>query len=65
MKERDVKPDALTYQYLIRACEEEGLEKQAVAIFEDMLALGLPPDREIFHSLFKVSSQRRLNQGVH
>ena len=55
MKAQGVKPDILTYNCLIRACERETLAKHAVAIFEDMLAVGLRPERETFHLLFKVS----------
>ena len=54
MKVQGVKPDILTYNCLIRACGSDGLAKQATAIFEDMLAVGLQPERETFHSLFKV-----------
>lgn len=64
MKTQGVKPDVLTYNYLIRACGKEGLVKHAVAIFEDMLAARLQPERETFHSLFKVSLLVRIDLGV-
>ncbi|KAF9648574.1 hypothetical protein BDM02DRAFT_3115184 [Thelephora ganbajun] len=57
MKAQGIKPDVLTYNCLIRACGREALAKQAAAIFEDMLAVGLQPERETFHSLFKAHSQ--------
>jgi pentatricopeptide repeat protein len=55
MKTQGVKPDILTYHCLIRAAGARGLAHQAAAIFEDMLAFGLQPERETFHLLFKVS----------
>lgn len=54
MKAQGVKPDILTYDCLIRACVKDGLAKEAMAIFEDMLATGLRPERETFHLLFEV-----------
>jgi pentatricopeptide repeat protein len=64
MKAQDVKPDVLTYHCLIRACGKDGLTKHAAAIFEDMLAAGLQPERETFHLLFKVSLLARIDLGV-
>ena len=63
MKTRDVKPDILTYHSLIRAAGARGLANQAVAIFEDMLAFGLQPERETFHLLFKVSFLAQIGPG--
>jgi hypothetical protein len=37
---------------------------QANAIFEDMLAVGLQPERETFHLLLKVCSLLRINPRV-
>ena len=56
MKEQGIKPDILTYNCLIRACGKDVLPMQAAAIFEDMLAVDLRPERETFHLLFKVRS---------
>ena len=64
MKAQGVKPNLLTYNCLIRACEEEALARHAIAIYEDMLAAGLQPDRDTFHALFKVSLPARTNSGV-
>ena len=63
MKAQGVKPDILTYNCLIRACGREELARHATAIFEDMLAAGLQPERETFHLLFKVSFQARNDPG--
>jgi pentatricopeptide repeat protein len=54
MKVQGVKPDILTFNCLIRACERDALSRHATAIFEDMLAVGLQPERETYHLLFKV-----------
>ena len=64
MKAQGVKPDTLTYHCLLRACGSLGLAKHAIAIFEDMLAAGLLPERETFHLLFKVSFPARINLEV-
>jgi len=64
MKTQGVKPNVLTYNYLIRACEKDALSRHASAIYEDMLSMGLQPERETFHSLFKVSLLARINSGV-
>lgn len=64
MKAQDVKPDVLTYNCLIRACGKDALAKQAIAIYEDMLAAGLQPERETFHLLFKVSHSPWTDPGV-
>ena len=64
IKARGVKPDVLTYHCLIRACEGEGLTKHAIAIFEDMLAVGLLPERETFHLLFRVSFSAQIYPRV-
>ena len=64
MKAQGVKPDILTYNCLIRACGREVLSKQAIAIYEDMLAAGLQPERETFHLLFKVSPSAWIDSEV-
>lgn len=60
MKVQGVKPDVLTFNCLIRACGERALSRHAMAIFEDMLAVGLDPERETFHLLFKVCFPTRI-----
>jgi len=61
MKAQGVKPDVPTYNCLIRACGSRVLARWAVALFEDMLAAGLQPERETFHALFKVSFPVRID----
>ncbi|OBZ70611.1 hypothetical protein A0H81_09090 [Grifola frondosa] len=51
MKEAGVKPDRFTYSYILQACAKEGLPLEARAVFEDMLAMGILPDRQSFHHL--------------
>ena len=64
MKEQGVEPDLLTYNCLIRACEKDALALQAAAIFEDMVAVGLQPERETFHLIFKVRSSAYTHHRV-
>ena len=64
MKARGIKPTVLTYNCLIRACGRLALPKQAIAIYEDMLAAGLQPGRETFHLLFEVSIPPRIYPGA-
>jgi len=61
MKTQGVKPNVLTYNCLIRACGKDGIWRHAIAIYEDMLTMGLQPERETFHLLFKVSLPARIN----
>jgi pentatricopeptide repeat protein len=64
MKAQGIKPDIHTYNSLIRACGGDGLTKHATAIFEDMLAVGLQPERETFHLLFKVCSSAYIDPAL-
>ena len=64
MKTQGVKPNVHTYNCLIRACEKDALAKHASAIYEDMLIMGLQPERETFHFLFKVSLPARIDSRV-
>lgn len=63
MKVQGVKPDILTYNCLIRASGRDALAMQATAIFEDMLAIDLQPERETFHLLLKVCPSACINPG--
>ena len=54
MKSQNVQPDLTTYTYILRACAEEGRDLEARAAFEDMLAMGLYPNRTMFHFLIHV-----------
>ena len=64
MKMQEVKPNILTYNCLIRACGRDALAMQAIAIFEDMLAVGLQPERETFHQLLKVCPPESIDPEV-
>jgi pentatricopeptide repeat protein len=54
MKSEGVMPDIMTYNSLISACARRTLHMEAWAIYDDMLAFGLRPDRETFHRLLQV-----------
>ncbi len=55
MKDEGISPDMSTYNHLLRACVRERLYPEARAIFEDMLSMGLQPNRQTFHLLMQVS----------
>lgn len=54
MKDEGVQPDLTTYGYIIEMCAKGGHHFEARAAFEDMLAMGLEPNRRIFHHLLDV-----------
>ena len=54
MKARGVEPDSTTYALIMPACAVVGLEREARATFEDMLACGVQPTRQIFHEMLQV-----------
>jgi pentatricopeptide repeat protein len=54
MKSGGVTPDIMTYNSLIMACGKDALHVEAWAIYEDMLAFGLRPDRQTYHRLLQV-----------
>lgn len=54
IKERDIAPDATTYTCIMSACSLVGLEKEARATYEDMLASGVKPTRQLFHEMLHV-----------
>jgi pentatricopeptide repeat protein len=54
MKDNGIKPDINTYNYLLDACSRVGMGTEAFAIFEDMQLVGIPPNRQTFHSLINV-----------
>ncbi|KAH9892476.1 hypothetical protein C8Q73DRAFT_649226 [Cubamyces lactineus] len=56
MKDEGVQPDITTYKYLLDACAQQMLNVEARAVFDDMLAMGIQPDRQTFHSLLKSSA---------
>ena len=55
MKEEGIKPDRTTYNCLLQACAQHQLYQEARGIFEDMVAMGIHPDRQSFHYLMQVS----------
>jgi pentatricopeptide repeat protein len=54
MKDNGVIPDLFIYNDLLKAAAKDALHKEADAIMDDMLALGIRPDRQSFHHLIHV-----------
>ncbi|KAI8972256.1 hypothetical protein BD414DRAFT_426061 [Trametes punicea] len=53
MKEEGVKPDITTYNHILEACALAMLDQEARAVFADMLAMGVQPNRQTFHNIMK------------
>ncbi|TBU61658.1 hypothetical protein BD310DRAFT_946458 [Dichomitus squalens] len=53
MKTEGVKPDRSTYNCLLQAYVQERLYAEARGIFEDMVAMGMHPDKQSFHYLME------------
>ncbi|KAI0355584.1 hypothetical protein OH77DRAFT_1504012 [Trametes cingulata] len=53
MKEEGVTPDITTYNHILEACAREGLYPEARAVFSDMVAMGVQPNRQTFHSIMR------------
>jgi pentatricopeptide repeat protein len=54
MKDNGVAPDLLIYNDLLKAAARDGLHRQADAIMDDMIAVGIRPDRQSYHHLIYV-----------
>ena len=54
MKRRGVQPDHTTYDLMLEACTDLAMYPEALAIFEDMVAMGYAPHELTFHHLLKV-----------
>jgi len=54
MKERGVAPDLLIYNDLLKAAARDGLHREADGIMDDMLTVGVRPDRQSYHHLIYV-----------
>ncbi len=54
MKDEGLAPDTTTYNLILSACAKEGLYVEARAVFEDMVALGVQPNRQTFHHMMRV-----------
>ncbi|KAI0645578.1 hypothetical protein C8Q79DRAFT_965250 [Trametes meyenii] len=61
MKDEGIKPDVTTYNRILDACAREVLYPEARAVLEDMLAVGVEPNRQTFHSLMKSLSSMELH----
>ncbi|KAI0072660.1 hypothetical protein K474DRAFT_1667556 [Panus rudis PR-1116 ss-1] len=55
MKEDGLAPDSTTYDQLLLLCAKIQAPTEAMAIFEDMRAMGIYPERETFHHLLLAS----------
>ena len=55
MKDEGITPDITTYNYLLQACAQLNLSLEARAVYDDMLSMGIQPNRQTFHYLMQVS----------
>ncbi|KAL4073938.1 hypothetical protein J3A83DRAFT_4091558, partial [Scleroderma citrinum] len=51
MKKERVEPDLIIYNSLLACIAEEGLPLEAWAVVDDMLAMGISPDRQSYHHI--------------
>ncbi|EKM48927.1 uncharacterized protein PHACADRAFT_265975 [Phanerochaete carnosa HHB-10118-sp] len=51
MKEQGIKPNYATYELLLETCKDAALVTESMAVFEDMLANDIVPQRSAFHHL--------------
>lgn len=56
MKAAGTKPNLVTYDQLLRVCADHRATTEAWAVFEDMLCMGIRPERESFHHVIIVRS---------
>lgn len=54
MKLERVKPDSVVYNSLLACIAEEGLPLEARAVVDDMIAMGITPDRQSYHHVLHV-----------
>ena len=64
MKENGVTPDLLIYNDLLKAAARDGLHIEADGIMDDMLTVGIRPDRQSYHHLIYVRA-RSLSSANH
>ena len=56
MKAEGIVPDITTYNCIIQACSQQSFYYEARSVIEDMVAMGIHPDRQSFHYLIRVSA---------
>ena len=54
MKKEGIQPDVVTYEYLLDACRDAALSTEAQIVFEDCIAMGIRPTRNMFHLMLQV-----------
>lgn len=54
MKQRELRPTPQFYRLLLQVLAENNLFQEVEAIFEDAIALGVKPDREMWNYLLQV-----------
>ena len=54
MKQQGVEPDHTTYDLLLENCAGLAMYQEALAVFEDMVAMGMRPHELTFHHLLQV-----------
>ncbi|KAI0769747.1 hypothetical protein BD413DRAFT_79128 [Trametes elegans] len=53
IKQKGLQPNVTTYNYLLDACAKEMRWPEARAVFTDMVAMGVVPNRQTFHHIMK------------
>jgi pentatricopeptide repeat protein len=54
MKEQGVKPNLLMYNDILKLAAKDGFYTVVEGIMDDMLAMGIQPDRQSYHHLLYV-----------
>lgn len=65
MKDQGILPDLFIYNDLLRAMAKDGLHMEAEGVMDDMLALGIQPDRQSYHHLMHVRFILPMMQAMH
>ncbi|TCD70337.1 hypothetical protein EIP91_003966 [Steccherinum ochraceum] len=60
MKAEGVVPDKTTYHHILSQCGHHAAAAEAWAVLEDMVAMGIFPDRDAFHNVIRALYSREM-----